>query len=124
MQTYSVFVYGTLRKGGTYHHFLKNARLLKENYLLPGFRLYDYRHWYPYMVKGNKEDVVTGEIYKVDEAGLQLLNQLEDVENQLYSLVYLPGHRFYTYLKFDHQVSGLHFIPEGDWIQYVKRLIG
>lgn len=122
MQTYLVFVYGTLRKGGIYHDLLKDAVLIKENYSLSGFRLYDFQHWYPYMVKGDFKDTVIGEVYQIDEAMLQELHILEDIENEVYRFVYLSEHQFYTYIKFDDQVVDLTPIPEGDWIDYMNRL--
>lgn len=122
MQTYSVFVYGTLRKGGIYHGLIKDASLIKENYRLSGFRLYDFQHWYPYMIKGEVQDIVIGEVYCVDEAMLQKLHALEDIEDEVYRFEYLPDHQLYTYLKFDDQVSDLISIPEGDWISYINRI--
>ncbi len=121
-QTYSIFVYGTLRKDGLNHVFMQKAVLLKTNYCLSGYRLYDYNHWYPYMIESHPEDIVTGEVYRIDEATLEALNKLEDIEHQVYRLVYLPAHQCYTYLKFDQDVSGLLPIAGGDWISYIQKI--
>lgn len=122
MQYYNVFVYGTLRKGGIYHDLLKNAVLQQENYALPGYRLYDFQHWYPFLVKGKAQDVVTGEIYAVDTHLLQRLHVLEDIEDKLYRFVYLPEHQCYVYEKYDTEVAGLQHIPSGDWIAHKRTL--
>ncbi len=123
MKTYIVFVYGTLRKGGLYHDaLLKEARLVAQLYRLTGYRLYDYRQWYPYMVKGAPEDAVMGEVYEVDATTLEKLNVLEEVEQEVYRLVYLPEHQFFTYLKFDEDVTGLNYIAGGDWLQHLQQL--
>ena len=122
MQNYKVFVYGTLRTGGIYHDFLSGATLLEKKYLLKGHRLYDYRHWYPFMIKGQAEDRVVGELYQVDEGTLQKLNELEEVDVQVYQLVFYAEHQLYTYLKYDEDVAALLFIESGDWIQYINQL--
>lgn len=122
MQTYLIFVYGTLRKGGIYHDLIKDAALVRENYRLSGFKLYDFQHWYPYMVKGKAQDFVIGELYHVDDFILQKLHVLEDIENEVYRFEYLPDHQIYTYLKFDEHINDLILIPEGDWISYINRI--
>ncbi len=121
MQYYNVFVYGTLRKGGIYHDLLESAVLKRENYRLPGYRLYDFQQWYPFLVKANVADTVVGEIYTVDESLLQELHQLEDLE-ELYRFSYLPEHECYVYEKFDQYVKDLLLIPSGDWISYISKL--
>jgi len=70
------------------------------------------------MLRGNERDQVLGEVYRVDEPTLVLLNQLEDVEHNLYRLVYLEGHAFYSYLKYDNNTEGLLKITGGDWLAY------
>lgn len=122
MQYYDVFVYGTLRKGGIYHDLMKNAVLKHENYRLPGYRLYDFQHWYPFLVKGEEQDVVIGEIYTIDTPMLQELHILEDIESKLYRFLYLPEHSCYIYEKFDVNVKGLWQIPSGDWITYINSI--
>lgn len=118
-----IFVYGTLRKGGIYHHLIKDAVLVKENYCVSGFKLYDFQHWYPYMVRGESvEDYVIGEIYQVDSIMLQKLHILEDIEHEVYRFEYLPDHQVYTYLKFDDQVANLIPVAGGDWIKYINRI--
>lgn len=122
MQYYDVFVYGTLRKGGTNHAYLENAHCLRENVWLNGFVLYDYQHAYPFMLPASEAAKVKGEIYRVDAACLQALNVLEDVENYLYRLVFLEKPGCYTYLKYDNDTAGLGVIRSGDWISYIARV--
>lgn len=119
---YDVFVYGTLRKGGTNDHYLSGSLRLKEAIRISGFCLYDYRHRYPYMLEAAPEESVLGEVYRVDEPTLEQLNILEDIENQLYRLVYLERYGFYTYLKYDNDVSELYRISGGDWLAYINEI--
>jgi len=122
MQYYDVFVYGTLRKGGTNHHYLENTPCLRDAIWLPGFRIYDFQHQYPFMLASPGPEQVKGEIYRVNEAQLQLLNILEDIQNELYKLVYLQAPQCYTYLKFDSEVSNMALIQSGDWIKYISEV--
>jgi len=122
MKFYDVFVYGTLRKTGSNHHYLQDAQCVQDNVLLSGFCLYDYQHLYPFMLPASPEEAVSGEVYRVNSAQLEVLNLLEDTANRLYRLVYLSDDRFYTYLKYDQQVDGLIKIEGGDWISYYRSL--
>ncbi|MEM6842333.1 MAG: gamma-glutamylcyclotransferase family protein [Bacteroidota bacterium] len=121
MHLYNIFVYGTLRRGGMYAHYLANSELLQEKYRLPGYALHDYQQWYPYMIAQAGSSVV-GDIYRVSEADLSRLHQLEGVDEQLYRFVYLTEHQFYTYLKFDEDVADLLYVKGGDWLTYYQSL--
>lgn len=122
MDFYNVFVYGTLRKRGTNHHIISHALCLHTRYVIRGYCLYDYERWYPYMIRGEEDDQVVGEVYRVDQRTLRQLDVLEDVANKLYKLIYLPSHQCHTYIKYDEEVAGLQKIKEGDWIKYIKSL--
>ena len=123
MKYYDVFVYGTLRQGGTNHYYLEEAMCIKNNIWLPGFRLYDFDQQYPFMVYANPDEKVRGELYCINQEQLQLLNVLEDVQNKLYKLVYAEESRCFTYIKYDDEVGSLIHVDSGDWIQYINNLI-
>lgn len=122
MQYYDVFVYGTLRRGGTNHSYLEKAECLNDHLCLSGFRLYDFSQQYPFMVPTNKEEEVIGEVYRVNEEVLKQLNVLEDVQNKLYKWVYLEDQSCFTYIKYDNDVSSLNHIRSGDWFQYINSI--
>lgn len=122
MNLYDVFVYGTLRKRGTNHHVISKSPCIQANYIIRGYCLYDYQHWYPYMIERLENDQVIGEIYRVDQQTLKQLDILEDVKNKLYKLIFLPNHQCYTYIKYDKNVDGLPRIASGNWIEYIKSL--
>lgn len=122
MTYYPLFVYGTLRHGGAYHHlYLRYAPCVHPYYVLPGFVLYDYVGEYPFMVREADRQVV-GEVYRINEVTKAALDNFEDVRERLYDFVYLPGHHFYTYLKHDPFVGDMPRVPGGDWIAYHKNL--
>ena len=116
--TYDVFVYGTLRHGGTYHHqYLRYSECLRSHYRLPHYALYDYAGLYPFMIF-EKGAVVIGEVYRINETTKVALDEFEDVSEGLYHFAYLPEHQFYTYLKSDHHVANMPRVPHGDWLTY------
>ncbi len=74
-----VFVYGTLRKGEYYSHYLKGNKCVSEQAWVRG-RLYDTGYHYPAMVLVDEEgssEFVYGELYEVDRKTLARLDELE-----------------------------------------------
>ena len=77
MKGETVFVYGTLRRGGSNHFRMQNAR-----FFAPGSvrgRLYSI-DWYPGLVLDDAADEVIGEIYQVSPASLESLDHFEGNE--------------------------------------------
>lgn len=80
-----VFVYGTLKRGGSNHGFLAGQQFLGEASTVPGYTLYSLGD-YPGMVRSNDPaQVVTGEAWGVDDACLAQLDKLEGVDEGLYA---------------------------------------
>lgn len=80
-----VFVYGTLKRGGSNHAFLAGQTFLGEARTVPGFTLYQLQG-YPGMVasKTPAPESVTGEVWSVDAATLIALDRLEGIAEGLY----------------------------------------
>ena len=72
-----VFVYGTLRRGGRYHHLLEQATYLGAAQTPPHYVLLDAGS-YPAMLK-NGTQAIHGEVYRVHEHTLKELDILEGV---------------------------------------------
>ena len=118
VNTYDVFVYGTLRRAGDYHRlYLRYSPCLRDYYLLFGYALYDYEGLYPFMVP-ESEAWVVGEVYRINQSVKDALDEFEDVGERLYEFVYLPEHEFYTYVKTDPHVGNMPRVPHGDWFIY------
>lgn len=83
----TVFVYGTLKRGGSNHLFLVGQHFLGAARTVPGFTLYSLGD-YPGMVRtpGDTEGV-TGELWSVDDACLAELDRLEGLDEGLYERV-------------------------------------
>ena len=79
-----VFVYGTLKRGGSNHSFLAGQSCLGEARTVPGFRLYELDGFPGMVAKPDDPDGVNGEVWSVDEACLAKLDQLEGVDEGLY----------------------------------------
>lgn len=85
-----IFVYGTLKRGGSNHGWLRGQRFVGAATTNPGFRLYDLGG-YPGMVTDPQQGLaVEGEVWEVDDAALARLDELEDVEGGEYARVPLP----------------------------------
>ena len=124
MNKHLVFVYGTLRRGGTRampiifpdSTFIDNAKVHG--------RLYDLGA-YPGLLLDESSSLVVGEVYQVDD---DTLNKLDDIEAESHywrkqvelsfggsrkiCWVYVYNPKFYSHLI---------LIESGDWIEYAKR---
>lgn len=85
-----VFVYGTLKRGGSNHRFLAGQQFVAEARTVPGYTLYAL-DGYPGMVPApTAPHGVTGELWSVDEACLARLDALEGVSENLYRRAPIP----------------------------------
>ena len=82
-----LFVYGTLKRGGSNHLFLGTQKFLGEARTVAGFTLHSLGD-YPGMVRapGDTEGV-TGELWSVDDACLAELDRLEGLDEGLYERI-------------------------------------
>ncbi|MED1864927.1 gamma-glutamylcyclotransferase [Fictibacillus nanhaiensis] len=128
MKNHLVFVYGTLRKGGSNTSLLKHAKYIEHRCYTEG-QLYDTGLGYPALVP-EKDKWVTGELYEVSTSELEQLDELEDfVENRADNL-------YERNLAMVHTTNGIeeafvyvmrikksHFIliVENDWITYLSK---
>lgn len=74
---HQVFVYGTLRKGGTNHHLLRDAEL-QAVVKLKGFEMWDFGSYPGVTSSENDDDTIEAEFYSVDDETLAFLDRLED----------------------------------------------
>jgi gamma-glutamylcyclotransferase (GGCT)/AIG2-like uncharacterized protein YtfP len=110
-----VFVYGTLKRGESNHHWLHGYRFLGRR-RLSGHRLHDLGP-YPMALPSAPADVIHGELYAVDGATLQGLDVLEDVPNEYERrrLGLNDGSVAWTYLGRRPEARQLPLVPYGDW---------
>ncbi|MDX2305720.1 MAG: gamma-glutamylcyclotransferase family protein [Microscillaceae bacterium] len=117
-----LFVYGTLRRGGYYHHLMQEALLIQEVYPIRGYELrYSGAH-YPYAFI-NPDCEIIGDIFEVSQALLEgPLDALEDVAGGEYQRYFDEANDFYIYLKVTDDREVYDLIEHGDWLEYWKRL--
>ena len=79
-----LFVYGTLKRGCSNHHFLEDQEFIGEARTVPGFRLYELGGHPGMVATAADRDGVTGEIWAVDAEALVRLDGLEGIAAGMY----------------------------------------
>jgi gamma-glutamylaminecyclotransferase len=83
----TIFVYGTLKRGGSNHRFLDGQQYLGNAQTIPGFTLYSVGD-YPGMVRSAQDRAgVIGELWAIDQDCLEKLDRLEGLDEGLYERV-------------------------------------
>jgi gamma-glutamylaminecyclotransferase len=86
----NLFIYGTLKRGGSNHALLAGQKFLGPARTAPGYTLYSLGD-YPGMVAHPADrDGVTGEAWSVDAHCLAQLDQLEGLNEGLYLRTVVP----------------------------------
>jgi gamma-glutamylaminecyclotransferase len=81
----TLFVYGTLKRGGSNHAHLAGQRFLGEARTVPGYTLFSLGD-YPGLVPAPHDlPGVTGELWLVNDICLALLDELEGISETLYT---------------------------------------
>jgi len=110
---HNIFVYGTLLRGEVNHGLLADARFLGAHRTKPCFTLYALGG-YPGLVGGGGT-AVRGEIYRINQADLRMLDRLEDYPRlYLRRLIQTPFGRAWVYL-YRAAVRDHAVIESGDW---------
>jgi gamma-glutamylaminecyclotransferase len=111
-----IFVYGTLRKGGSNHGLLAGATFAGLAETREPFAMFDLGG-FPCIVPGGEERVA-GEVFLVDGATLARLDALEDVPRWYRRAVVLlaDGSQAEAYL-YAQDVGGAPRVPGGDWMR-------
>lgn len=80
----AIFVYGTLKRGGTNHHYLSGQEFVAKARTIAGYTLYQPAD-YPGLVSESDDTAgVEGEIWHVTSGCLQKLDALEGIPEKLY----------------------------------------
>jgi gamma-glutamylaminecyclotransferase len=79
-----LFVYGTLKRGGSNHALMAGQNFLGEARTQPGYRLYALDGHPGMVAKSDDRDGVTGEVWSVDEDRLAELDRFEGLTERLY----------------------------------------
>ncbi len=104
-----VFVYGTLLKGNSREHVLKDSHFLGLDEL-EGFQMFDLGYYPGIIAKQNNK--VKGEVYQINHQVLRELDIIEGV-GQLYNRMTVnlkSGQQAYTYV-YRNSIEGFGEIP-------------
>ena len=74
----NIFVYGTLKKDFHNHHYLEDAEFICGATTKEKYPMVNVEEYFPYLI--NKKGIgyhIKGELYKIDEAVLSMLDILE-----------------------------------------------
>lgn len=106
-----LFVYGTLKRGASNHHWLTGQTFVGEAHTAPGYRLFGLGGYPGLVLWPDDRDGVAGEVWSVDDACLADLDAFEGVPEGLYrrELIRLrppfADHRIEAYI-YPHSVLG------------------
>ena len=103
--------YGTIMRGGAFHHLLKDSQFLGEGSFTGN--LYWHRSGIPY-AKLDQDGLVHGEIYEVPEELVPRLDSLEGHPTWYRRVVVklLEGFAAWVYI-YQGSVEGMEKVPEG-----------
>lgn len=79
-----IFVYGTLKRDCSNHHFLAGQTFVGLARTVPGFRLYSLGGFPGMVTKDDDTEGVTGEVWSVDSEALVRLDALEGLDEGMY----------------------------------------
>lgn len=84
---HNIFVYGTLKRGGSNHHLLVGQQFVASARTEPLYRLYALSD-YPAMIDAPQNGcLIEGEVWSVDTGCLASLDRLEGLDEGLYKRV-------------------------------------
>ena len=78
-----LFIYGSLKRGFSNHHFLAGQTYLGDAFTIPTGRLYDC-HGYPGLIACEDGTPIQGELWEIDSACERLTDWLEDIDQGIY----------------------------------------
>lgn len=111
-----VFVYGTLRRGGSNHCRMDGSEHV--THATTKGHLYQI-DWYPGLVLDPDGSTVHGEVYAVPEQMLDALDEYEGPEYRRiqHQVTNKAGETFDVWIwEWNQPTDGLELVPDGDWL--------
>jgi gamma-glutamylcyclotransferase (GGCT)/AIG2-like uncharacterized protein YtfP len=79
-----LFVYGTLKRGGSNHHVLASEKFLAFARTQPGYRMFDVGGHPGLVPDSTATHAIEGELWEVRDAALAALDEFEGVDENYY----------------------------------------
>ncbi len=111
-----IFVYGTLRRGGSNHCRMDGSTHITHATVKGKLYQVD---WYPGLVLDAKGSTIEGEIYSVPHSMIADLDQYEGPEYRRiqHQATNQAGQTFDVWVwEWKQSTDGLELIPDGDWL--------
>lgn len=110
-----VAVYGSLRKNMGNHGFLVNGELLSVEEV-KGFRMYSLGA-FPAIVYNGGQNLVTVEVYEVDDDTFRSLDMLEGYPS-LYDRAEVETSQGMVWVYYQHEPPSTTIVASGDWVEF------
>ena len=112
-----LFVYGTLRYGGSANFYLRDGHLEKRNVWAPNYQMVDLGR-YPAAVESHSAaDKILGDIYS---AGIESVGRIDRYEGPDYYRKYDRRLDAFIYLSRNLAIGQFPRVASGDWLAYAQ----
>lgn len=118
MNKHLVFVYGTLRQGGSNHHMLAECEFVGPHETEPRYTMCRLGQFPAVVARG--ETPIVGELYRIEDEVLALLDELECYP-QVFSrqVINTPPGDAWMYV-YNRLVGTDEFVAHGDWLRFLE----
>ncbi|MDZ4726116.1 MAG: gamma-glutamylcyclotransferase family protein [Leptospira sp.] len=110
----NLFVYGSLRIGEEAHYLLDDARIIRQNCLIYGYKMYVFEG-FPIATKAESDAKIIGDVLNVDNRMFQILDEYEETDTGLYLRTFDETYQFNIYLAGNVTIEPNSNIRNGDW---------
>lgn len=118
MNKHLVFVYGTLRRGGTNHYMLETSEFLGSHQTESRYTLFRLGQFPAVVARG--ETSITGEVYRIEDDVLSLLDELECYPHVFSrQLITTPAGETWMYV-YNRLVGTDLSVAHGDWLRFLE----
>ncbi|HSH40520.1 MAG TPA: gamma-glutamylcyclotransferase family protein [Arenicellales bacterium] len=117
MNKHLVFVYGTLRRGGSNHYILADSDFLGPYITEPRYTMFRLGQFPAVVARGDCP--ITGELYRVSDEVFDLIDELECYPSVFSrQIIHTPAGDAWMYL-YNRLVGTDHRVRHGDWLKYL-----
>lgn len=118
MNKHTVFVYGTLRRGGPSHYILADSEFLGPHETEPLYTMFRLGQFPAVVVRG--ETSIVGEVYRIGDEVLALLDELECYP-QVFSRQKIPTPSGQAWMYVYNRLVGTdESVGHGDWLRFLE----
>jgi len=122
MNKHLVFVYGTLRRGGSNHYMLADSNFLGRYATEPRYTMFRLGQFPAVVARG--DTAIEGEIYRVSDQVFSLLDELECYPS-VFSRQLIPTPAGDTWIYLYNRLVGTEdMVAHGDWLRYLEETGG